>query len=616
VFDTFFRNKEEDVPALDIYYALEVIASAMDRFDVRRYLTRKYIKVREGGHLQGMKQDYLLYRMAVIAGVKFVSLRIDSKRGMYQAPSRRETGIQLSFLKNNIWALKDMSVNFKRWAMAAQQALLAEKRERISVVELLNNSRPSAGAVMSVAVSGSDAAMAARETRLAVLDDMAKRRDLPPILGYAAIKLYNDETNSHVTVEEAATSAEIQARVLVWAVEHFKLKSIPMMMDLSYEHESIILANISEEKRAQWTKMGRRQEDINGKETIIDLKKLSRPQLHMVLKKKGAEKDDPENADIDWRQLKPFDPKSGRLSVAAETLALLDQKLPKGTPKVALVISPTTLTSYLMGDRMFEGMIDGSDEFKEIFKYSKKYIADYVRYLAKEGKTDMIVFLDPVPTATVSVDMFEEYSVTPINELSELVRSSGLLSAVHPCRPNSDGKADQLFSSMAKYNVDVLSVDSIYKDLAKLHDYIQANFQQGERKPILMGNVDSVRLLTSGTPNEVEQAVKDLFANMGNREFILCSSCDIEYITEGNMGAFSETGRKTAQPFRSQSEQEAEVGGIDIQNIDVARTGTGDAIRFDEAALQELVNKGFDGLTPVFLGITSWSNPLTAMGVK
>jgi hypothetical protein len=68
----------------------------------------------------------------------------------------------------------------------------------------------------------------------------------------------------------------------------------------------------------------------------------------------------------------------------------------------------------------------------------------------------------------------------------------------------------------------------------------------------------------------------------------------------------------------------AKVGGIDIQNINVARTGPstgsgqgiGEAIKFDEAALQGIVNKGFDGLTPVFLGITPMDSPLKALGIK
>ncbi|MBF0387832.1 MAG: hypothetical protein HQL20_08255 [Candidatus Omnitrophica bacterium] len=57
-------------------------------------------------------------------------------------------------------------------------------------------------------------------------------------------------------------------------------------------------------------------------------------------------------------------------------------------------------------------------------------------------------------------------------------------------------------------------------------------------------------------------------------------------------------------------------GGIDIQNIDVAKTGNGLTVAFDAAALKALVDHGFDGLTPVFLGITPLESPLPALGVK
>ena len=57
-------------------------------------------------------------------------------------------------------------------------------------------------------------------------------------------------------------------------------------------------------------------------------------------------------------------------------------------------------------------------------------------------------------------------------------------------------------------------------------------------------------------------------------------------------------------------------GGIDIQQIKVDRTGDGAAVRLDPAMLQKMVDTGFDGLTPVFLGMRSVDSPLAAMGVK
>lgn len=55
-------------------------------------------------------------------------------------------------------------------------------------------------------------------------------------------------------------------------------------------------------------------------------------------------------------------------------------------------------------------------------------------------------------------------------------------------------------------------------------------------------------------------------------------------------------------------------GGIDIRNIDVARTGENAVIRFDEAALQEMADQDFNGLKPVLMGMALAASPLAAMG--
>ena len=55
-------------------------------------------------------------------------------------------------------------------------------------------------------------------------------------------------------------------------------------------------------------------------------------------------------------------------------------------------------------------------------KYSEDFIQGYVNYLAVQGKADAVIFLDPIPTGTLSPEMFEEYSVAPVNRLSSFTR--------------------------------------------------------------------------------------------------------------------------------------------------------------------------------------------------
>ncbi len=56
-------------------------------------------------------------------------------------------------------------------------------------------------------------------------------------------------------------------------------------------------------------------------------------------------------------------------------------------------------------------------------------------------------------------------------------------------------------------------------------------------------------------------------------------------------------------------------GGIDIQNIDVNKTGNA-KIKFDDDALKQVLSGGFDGFMPVFIKMTPLDSPLRALGVN
>jgi hypothetical protein len=55
------------------------------------------------------------------------------------------------------------------------------------------------------------------------------------------------------------------------------------------------------------------------------------------------------------------------------------------------------------------------------------------------------------------------------------------------------------------------------------------------------------------------------------------------------------------------------LGGFDLRNVDVQRSGEGAALQLDEAALRALEAGDFKGLTPVFLGSATVASPLAAM---
>ncbi|NTU49852.1 MAG: hypothetical protein HGA87_03000 [Desulfobulbaceae bacterium] len=56
-------------------------------------------------------------------------------------------------------------------------------------------------------------------------------------------------------------------------------------------------------------------------------------------------------------------------------------------------------------------------------------------------------------------------------------------------------------------------------------------------------------------------------------------------------------------------------GGIDINNIGLEKKASREKIRFNDAAMKEIFNGGFDGFTPVLINITPVQSPLMILGV-
>ena len=61
---------------------------------------------------------------------------------------------------------------------------------------------------------------------------------------------------------------------------------------------------------------------------------------------------------------------------------------------------------------------------------------------------------------------------------------------------------------------------------------------------------------------------------------------------------------------------EKDVGGIDLNQISVKRTGKVINMQFDPAQLNELMQGGFKGFTPVIVNMTPIQSPLPLLGVN
>ena len=57
------------------------------------------------------------------------------------------------------------------------------------------------------------------------------------------------------------------------------------------------------------------------------------------------------------------------------------------------------------------------------------------------------------------------------------------------------------------------------------------------------------------------------------------------------------------------------LGGIDLNQINVNREGKAVVVQFDPAQLDQLMQGGFEGFTPVIINITPIQSPFPLLGV-
>ena len=77
-----------------------------------------------------------------------------------------------------------------------------------------------------------------------------------------------------------------------------------------------------------------------------------------------------------------------------------------------------------------------------------------------------------------------------------------------------------------------------------------------------------------------------------------------------------EQGKIYQQHFDKAQFTEVTPGGIDLNQINIHRTGKIINVQFDPAQLNALIQGGFKGFTPVIINVTPIQNPLALMGVK
>jgi uroporphyrinogen decarboxylase len=221
---------------------------------------------------------------------------------------------------------------------------------------------------------------------------------------------------------------------------------------------------------------------------------------------------------------------SDRMKVFVDVMEKMSKNLPSSVNNLAYVIGPFTLAGELMGvESICMASLMEPDFIQKQLEFANKVISDYSNALFNAG-ADGIVVLEPT-AMLLSPKSYVDNSLNPFKQLLDMVNNKNMI--LHIC-----GNTNHLIPGMCETGTTGLSLDSpmVFGDLtSKVPDNIA-----------LIGNVDPVNVMMTGTPEKVEIETQKLIDEMkGADNFILSTGCDLPMETPmENIEAFMKVAKK------------------------------------------------------------------------
>jgi uroporphyrinogen decarboxylase len=230
---------------------------------------------------------------------------------------------------------------------------------------------------------------------------------------------------------------------------------------------------------------------------------------------------------IDLYRFLPLDPlKDGLVMAFVETMKFMNRTI--DIPKGAYVIGPFTLTGLLMGaTEVAVATIKDPGLVIGVLEFCTGMISRYAQALVAAG-ADIIAILEPT-AVMLSPEAFWEFSGQFVKRIIEEIP---VIPMLHIC-----GNTTHLIPSMVRTNAQAISLDSLV-DLPAIAQGIPESVFLG-------GNIDPVRVMLQGTPEQVRQETSRLLEHMAPYpNFILSTGCDLPPETPlKNIEAFMEVGK-------------------------------------------------------------------------
>ncbi len=184
-------------------------------------------------------------------------------------------------------------------------------------------------------------------------------------------------------------------------------------------------------------------------------------------------------------------------------------------PVAAFMTGPITFSLQLMPyELLIKKMIKNPDYTHELVRYSVKVIKEYITALKDAGATVFVVCEHDFQM--LKPNHVKEFSLNYLPEIFDIFNYNIL----HMCgrmTPHLNAIAQDLKQIQ---NLNTINIGS-FVDISKTQTLL-------DHKIGVAGNIDHIRLLPSGSPGEVEDAVKKAIkASGGNPRYMVAPGCEI-----------------------------------------------------------------------------------------
>ncbi len=234
----------------------------------------------------------------------------------------------------------------------------------------------------------------------------------------------------------------------------------------------------------------------------------------------------------DVKEVQIPDPrKDGRLPNILRAGEIVCNELRKTTAVGGLVAGPFSLLMGLRGpEQIYYDMVENPDYVHEMLDITTAFSIE-------EGRAQAEVRLglnlgDPI-AGTLSPKQFDEFAGPALKKVIKTWANEGKFCALHVC-----GDINHLIDKLVELGPGMLSVDAPV-NLAEAKKTIAG-------RVVLVGNVDPVKIMLEGTPEDVKQACRECIRQAApGGMYMLASGCEVPPETPlENLRAFMDAARE------------------------------------------------------------------------